>query len=149
VCTHAARGWQFALQKLGSSPQTTEWIADLVCKLTDHAATGIVLADQCAFAVYLSPLGRIKQFDDQVAITGTGWTDPHGKVIGGWPEARCRRTEQLPEAVTFCSSTLNQFMQISQLRKQDLQGPTEAVTGAQGKEVFGARDSGSSRCRRH
>jgi hypothetical protein len=109
-----------------------------VCKLTDHAATGIVLADQCALAVYLSPLGRIKQFDDQVAITGTGRTDPHGKVIGGWPEARCRRTEQLPEAVTFCSSTLNQFMQIAQLRKQDLQGPTEAVTGAQGKEVFGA-----------
>lgn len=27
-------------------------------------------------------------------------------------------------------------MEIAQLRKQDLQGPTEAVTGAQGKKVF-------------
>jgi hypothetical protein len=107
-----------------------------VCKLTDHAATGIVLADQCALAVYLSPLGRIKQLDDEIAVTGTGGTDPHSEVIGGRTETRRRRTEQLPETVAFRGSTLNQFMEIAQLRKQDLQGPTEAVPGAQGKEVF-------------
>ncbi len=132
------RCWQFTLQKLGGTPQTTERIADLVRELPDHAATGIVLADQCALAVYLSPLGRIKQFDDQIAVAGTGGTDPHSKVIGGRTEAGCRRTEQLPEAVALRRRTLNQLMEISQLRKQDLQRPPEAVTGTQGQEVFGA-----------
>ncbi len=131
--------WQFAFQKLGGAAQPTEWVTDLVGELTDHAATGIVLADQCPFAVYLSPLGRIKQFDDQIAITGTGWTDPDGKVIGGRTEARRRRTEQLPEAVALCGGALNQLVEISQLRKQDLQRPPEAVTGTQGEKIFGAR----------
>lgn len=132
------RRWQFALQELGGAPQTTERIADLVGELADHATTGIVLDDQCPLAVYLSPLGGIKQFDDQIAITGTGRTDPHGKVIAGRTETGRRRTEQLPEAVTLRRSALNQLVKFWQLWKQCLQRPSEAVTGTQGQEIFGA-----------
>jgi hypothetical protein len=110
-----------------------------VCELTDHAATGVVLTDQCAFAVDLSPLGGIKQFNDQITVTGTRGTDPNSKVIVGRADAGCRRAEQLPEAAAFCGGTLNQLMEISQLRKQYLQRPTEAVAGTQGKQVFGTR----------
>jgi hypothetical protein len=107
-----------------------------VCKLTDHAPTGIVLADQRPLAIDLAPLGGIKQFDDQITVTGTGWTDPHGEVIGGRTEAGYRRTEQLPEAVAFGSGPLHQVEEIPQLWQQELQWPTETVTGTQGEKIF-------------
>jgi hypothetical protein len=112
---------QLALQKLGSTPQTTEWIANLVRELPDHATTGIVLADQCALAVDLSPLGCIEQLDDQIAVTGTGGADPHRQIIGGRAKAGCRWAEELAEAVAFAGGPLDEFVEISQLRQETLQ----------------------------
>jgi hypothetical protein len=39
--------------------------------------------------------------------------------------------------VALGGSTLNQLMEVAQLRKEGLQRPPESVTDAQGQEIFG------------
>jgi hypothetical protein len=109
-----------------------------VCKLTDHPATGIVLADERALPVNLPPLGRVEDLDHQPAVTSPGRTDPHREFIGSGAQAGWRGTEQLAEAVSFRCGARNEFVEIAQLGQQRLERPADAVAGAQGQQVFGA-----------
>jgi hypothetical protein len=107
-------------------------------KLADHAAAGIVLADERALAVDLAPLGRVEEFDHQPAVTSPRWTDAHREFIGDRTQARWRGAEQLAEAVPFGCGTRDEFMQTAELRQQRLEWPTDAVAGTQRQEVFSA-----------
>jgi hypothetical protein len=96
-----------------------------------------VLADERALPVDLSPLGRVEELDHQPAVTSPGRADADREFIGSGAQARWRGTEQLAEAVPFCCSARNEFVEIAQLGQQRLERPTDAVAGAQGQEVFG------------
>lgn len=107
-----------------------------MCQLADHAATGIVLADQRTLPVDLSPMGSIKQLDDQVAIASARRTDPHSQVVRCGTLAGRRKAEQLAEALSFRRCTLDQLVEIAQLWQQCLQWPPQSVAGTEREQVF-------------
>jgi len=72
-----------------------------------------MLADQRVLPVNLSPLGRIEQFDDQLAIASAARADPHSQVIGRGTLSERRDTQQLTEAAAFSPCSLNQFMEVA------------------------------------